>query len=464
MRKIFGRLLPLAGAAFAVAPMSASAQEFFRELGTSRSSGGIGPVQPSEYSYRDASPSGLTSLDPEAEAKEEDEYNFALGPVRFRLAVGFGVEFNDNITLADDNRESDVILRPSLDLEAAWRLSDLNTLRFSLGASYAKYLSHSEYDTDGILLSPNSELSYTFGLGPVMFTVRDRFSYQEDPYDIAVLSDVAQYRRFENQIGIQAVYEASSALTITAGYDHYNLWTRDEIFADQDRSLDTVFFKPTYAITPSLQAGLSTSFSYINFDSDNRGDGYSFLIGPTIQWQVSQNTNLYLEVGFQQLGFDGDSDSTEYIEAIAHDLNLDTESRERFSVDAEDDSDSSSYYVRFEINNRPSDVFQHRLSASKTSEVGFASSHYDLYHVEYSADYRGMRNIQLVPTVFYEHYETSGGFGEKAHRWGAAIGARYVVTNSFTVGLDYRFLSKDSNVEGADYYQNLVFVSAYFKF
>ncbi|RYD76673.1 MAG: hypothetical protein EOP84_16560, partial [Verrucomicrobiaceae bacterium] len=361
MRKPFGRLLSLAGAAVAVAPMSISAQEFFRELGTSRSSGGMGPVQPSEYSYRDASPSGLTSLDPEADAREEDEYNFALGPVRFRLAVGFGVEFNDNITLADDNRESDVILRPSLDLEAAWRLSDLNTLRFSLGASYAKYLKHSEYDTDGILLSPNSELSYTFGLGPVMFTVRDRFSYQEDPYDLAVLSNVAQYRRFENQIGIQAVYEASSSLTVTAGYDHYNLWTRDEVFADQDRSIDTIFLKPTYAITPSLQVGLSTSYSYINFDSSDRGDGHSFLIGPSIQWQVSQNTNVYLEAGFQQVSFSGDADSTAYIDSIADDLDLDREDRDRFRDASDDDEDSSSYYVRFEINNRPSDVFQHRL-------------------------------------------------------------------------------------------------------
>ncbi len=456
--------MSLAGAAVAVAPMSVQAQDYFRDLGTSRSSGGIGPVEPSEYSYRDASPSGLASLDPEAEAREEDEYNFALGPVRFRLAVGFGVEFNDNITYADDDRESDVILRPSLDLEAAWRLSELNTLRFSLGASYAKYLKHSEYDTDGILLSPNSELAYTFGLGPVMFTVRDRFSYQEDPYDIAVLSNVAQYRRFENQIGVQAVYEASSSLTVTGGYDHYNLWTRDEVFADQDRSIDTVFLKPTYAITPTIEVGLSTSYSYINFDSDDRGDGHSFLIGPSLAWQVTENTNLYVEVGFQQVSFQGDSDNSDFIDSVADELDLDREQRESLRGTAGEDEDSSSYYIRFEINNRPSDVFQHRLSASKTTEVGVFSSYYDIYHVEYSADYRGIRNVQLVPTVFYEYYETSGGIGEEAHRWGAALGARYVVTNSFTLGLDYRFLSKDSNVEGADYYQNLVFVSAYYKF
>src|SRR5690349_7911484 len=111
MRTSIGRFLSLAGTAIAVTPMTGPAQEFFRELGTSRSSGGIGPVQPSDYSYRDASPSGLAPLDPEVEAKQEDQYNLALGPLRFSLAAGFGVEFNDNITLADTGRQSDVILR-----------------------------------------------------------------------------------------------------------------------------------------------------------------------------------------------------------------------------------------------------------------------------------------------------------------------------------------------------------------
>ena len=53
---------------------------------------------------------------------------------------------------------------------------------------------------------------------------------------------------------------------------------------------------------------------------------------------------------------------------------------------------------------------------------------------------------------------------EKADRIGALIGARYYWTNSITVGLDYRFLWKDSNLEGGDYYQNLVFLSVYYKF
>ena len=71
---------------------------------------------------------------------------------------------------------------------------------------------------------------------------------------------------------------------------------------------------------------------------------------------------------------------------------------------------------------------------------------------------------EFSPTLFFEHYETSGFGGEDANRFGAALGIRYNLTNSITLGLDYRFIWKDSNLEDADYYQNLAFLSLYYKF
>ena len=76
------------------------------------------------------------------------------------------------------------------------RLSDRNVLRFSLGVSYAKYLRHSEYDTDGLLFFPNSALEYTLGLGAkVLVSLRERLSYQEDVFDVPALSNAAKYDR-----------------------------------------------------------------------------------------------------------------------------------------------------------------------------------------------------------------------------------------------------------------------------
>lgn len=452
MKPLIGRILPLASIVALVLTQRSDAQDFFRDFGTSRSSGGMGLVTPSEYNYHEPSPSGMhaSSFD-----TNEEQYNFAIGNLRFAMAAGLGLEFNDNVTLSENHRESDFVLRPMFNIEASMRLSDLNTLRFSLGASYAKYFDHSELDSDGVLLSPNSEIALGFQLGVFHFTVRDRLSYQEDTYDVPQLSGVPRYRRFENQAGIKADWAINEALTLSLGYDHFNLWVRDDFFKPEERSIDTILVTPMYQLTPTIKVGVNASWSFIDFDSESRADGDNFMVGPVLQWDITNYLRLYLEAGYQQLKYDGDTtfDPTFFGE-------LTEEEKALFK----DSSDSNSFYVKFEIENRPTDYFSHKLTFTKTSEVGFGSNYYELYHVEYSADWHIVENTQIGPTLFYEHYDTSGELGEKAWRIGAAIGLRHNLTNSITLGLDYRFILKDSNIEGADYYQNLVFLSAYYKF
>src|SRR4051812_1613792 len=88
MKKFLGASV-LFLAAMAITLPSSHGQDFFRDLGTSRSSGGFGPVVPSDYSYEDGSPSGLRELQPGQdlalpdEMQEADRYNFALGNFRF---------------------------------------------------------------------------------------------------------------------------------------------------------------------------------------------------------------------------------------------------------------------------------------------------------------------------------------------------------------------------------------------
>lgn len=455
--------LTLAGVLATLAPMAVRAQDYFREYGTSRSSGGIGPVWPSEYTYNDISPSGLAPLDETAvSTREENEHNMRLGPVNLAIAAFIGAEFNDNIALSDDHRQSDIIIRPGLNIDADLPLSDLNHLRFSVGLSYAKYLDHSRYDTDGVLVSPTSDLEFNFVLGQVKFTMRDRFSYQEDPFDIQQLSNVAKYDRYENQAGIKATYNPNSSIEIVAGFDHYNLWTKQDVFSDQDRAIETVFVKPSFDITPAVKVGVNATYSYISFDSGDRSSGNNFMVGPFLEWQLSDATNLYLEGGYQSLTYDGGYTPTRLLESA--DLGITADQRRAIENEASDNSDSNSWYVRFELANKPSESFQHRISFSRTTEIGFFTNSFDLYHVEYSAEYKPNEKISIGPSAFYEYYESSGDNSENAHRIGATLGLRYYLTNSLTIGLDYRYLWKDSNFEGSDYYQNLVFLSAYYKF
>lgn len=456
-------------------PSVSRAQDFFRDLGTSRSSGGIGPVVPSDYTYEDASPSGLKPLRPGHDLsavetqEEEDKYNFALGNFRFGLALGVGIEWNDNIKLSQNDRISDFVFRPVLNIDSEWRISDLNTLRFNIGISYAKYFSHSEFDTRGVLISPTSEIAFTMYTGAIKWTIRDRGSYQEDTYDIPDVSGLAVYRRWENQAGLEAQWAINQSVNLTVGYDHYNLWTTGNSgtqqqqagFQLQDRAIDTVFLKPTWQVNPAIKIGLNSSYSFINFKDNDRSDGTGLMAGPFIEWQVSEYTNVYLEGGYQSLWFSNGSD---FSNAAIAQLGLNETDAAAVRNILRDSEDSNSYYIKFEINNRPSEYFRHRLSFSKTAEIGFSSDFIDLYNVEYDADWKVMEKLEIGPSIFYEHYTTSGSQGETADRIGAAIGLRYHFTNSLTLGLDYRYIWKDSNLPNLDYYQNLVFLSLYYKF
>lgn len=433
-------------------------QDFFRDLGTSRSSGGIGPaVTASDYTYTDARPSEFRTITPNpTEVTEQaDTYNFALGPVRFGVAVGVGLEFNDNITLSDNHRESDMILRPLINLDATWPISETNTLRLGIGASYAKYFDHSQYDSGGLLVSPTSALTLGIQVGAVKITVRDRFSYQEEPYDVAPLSNVANYRRYENQAGIDVDWPINQMVSLGVGYDHANLWTSGSNFSSQDHSIETLFIRPTIQLTPGIKVGLFGSYSAVSFESSERGDTVGILVGPTVDITFSEHLALYVEAGYQSLSSDGTSRfEDDFLRKLT------PEERALFN----DSSDSGDLYFKLELSHKVGPIFEHALSASHTTELGFYSNSYDLYHIEYSAAFKGLRNTEVGPLLFYEHYETSGNVGEKADRWGAAIAIRHHFSNNFTVGLDYRFLYKDSNVRDNDYYQNIAFLSLYYRF
>ena len=53
---------------------------------------------------------------------------------------------------SDFEPQSDIILRPQVNLNALWPITQLNTLRLDLGIGYSFYLDHSENNTSGVLL------------------------------------------------------------------------------------------------------------------------------------------------------------------------------------------------------------------------------------------------------------------------------------------------------------------------
>src|ERR1700704_1679479 len=80
-------------------------------------------------------------------------YNLQLGPMKVRFSATLGFEYNDNVNLAEDGSavflsptgpvvlttspQSDFILRPQINVDALWPITQLNTLKLDLGVGYA---------------------------------------------------------------------------------------------------------------------------------------------------------------------------------------------------------------------------------------------------------------------------------------------------------------------------------------
>ena len=56
---------------------------------------------------------GEASAESRRQSIDKIPYNLLAGPIRFRFSATFGVEYNDNINLAEVNKQDDFIIRPS---------------------------------------------------------------------------------------------------------------------------------------------------------------------------------------------------------------------------------------------------------------------------------------------------------------------------------------------------------------
>src|SRR5882724_4490336 len=222
-----------------------------------------------------------------AEARQQDiehiPYNLLVGPVRFRFSATFGVEYNDNINLSDEGtavvvtptgpvllttkKEDDVILRPAINFNAIWPVTQLNTLRLDIGLSYAIYCQHSNDNTNGVLISPGSQLSFDVFVGDFRINFHERPSLQQDPIAELALSNVVDYGRFENTVGVSVLWDLNKAV-VTLGYDHYTYISTTSRFDYLDRNAEELSGTVDIALTSTTSAGLE-SYAVFNYYSQN---------------------------------------------------------------------------------------------------------------------------------------------------------------------------------------------------
>ncbi|HEY0722467.1 MAG TPA: hypothetical protein VGD41_00430, partial [Pyrinomonadaceae bacterium] len=319
--------------------------------------------------------------------------------LRFSATVGF--EYNDNVNLSEDasallpgvngpvlvttEQQSDFIIHPQINLNAIWPITQINTFRLDLGLGYAFYLDHSNYNTNSLLISPGSQLAFDIFVGDFRINIHDRFSLQQDPIAEITLSNVADYGRFENVIGVSALWDLNAAV-VTMGYDHYNYIATNSLFEYLDRSAEilngSIGFTPNATMTVGLEAVLVDA----SYDQNVLNDSVTYSAGLFLETQLSSYVRLRVAGGYQNINFDNTG--------IVNDPN-----------------DLSDYYANILLSHRVNAVLTHSISAGHETQLGVNSNYVTLNYVRWTANWNILSHTLLSTEFFYEDAEDSGGAG-----------------------------------------------------
>lgn len=376
-----------------------------------------------------------------SEARQQDvsriPYNLMIGPVRFRLSATVGVEYNDNVNYADVGTQSDWIFTPTVNVDAIWPITQLNTLRLDLGIGYGIYLDHSNYDTRGVLISPTSQIAFDIFVGDFRISIHDRMSLQQDPVAEGALSNVAKYGRFENTAGISVLWDLNKLL-LTVGYDHYTFVSTTSEFDYLNRNAEELSGTATYVITPTMRVGVEANGVFNYYNDNVLNDSTTYSVGGFGETEITNNIKVRVAGGYQSISFDHN-----FIDF--------------FGLRFADHKDVSDYYVNLLATHRLNATISQTVSAGHENQLGVNSNFITLNYVRHTVNWNVLRGTLLSTEFFFEDAEESGGIvDENFQRLGGAVTVGYQLTPHVTLGLRYQYTTKDSNVALRDYNQNRI--------
>ena len=367
-------------------------------------------------------------------------YNLKLREVYFSLTAGISTEYNDNINLASHGGSGDMIIGANLSAQGEWKATNLNTLRLGINFGYNKYVNHPEFDTSTIAIGPDSQVAYDMYIGGmVKLTVQDRFGITQDPTEQASLSNVVNFRQFQNTASVVALVDFNKIL-LTIGYDHYTGLSMTNDFSNTDHNADSLRLSAAYLLHKATTVGADATATYTYYDQNFQNNSMSYSFGPFVEQTISRYLTLRLSGGMQIANFDQGGSN-------------------------QDNSDLTGWYGGLELAHRMNRFWTQTLSTGHESSIALQANYETSNYVRYTTSLRITNKITLAINGFYEQVDESGGIALQAiDRYGAGVSFGYQLSRHLSLNTGYQFIKKLSDISGSDYTQNRVFLGASYKF
>ncbi|HUB66724.1 MAG TPA: hypothetical protein VL981_04500 [Candidatus Methylacidiphilales bacterium] len=381
------------------------------------------------------------------------DYNMKAGPVLFNVTGSMEAEYIDNIGLTNTGAQSDFTLTPEVGVAAAWPVTKVNTLSLTTSLGYTKYLFHPQYDTGNILVAPNSMLNFDVYVGNIKFNIHDQFSFQQDPVNEAAFSNLVNFSRFENVVGINALWDLNKVV-LFASYDHINfISTQLQTLGGTnlpdpnllDYSADQVSASAEFHLSSTLIGGIEGAASSRSYDHYT-GDYTQWSAGPFIKLQVTQHIKVQASAGFQNV----DSPNNFAGPGQVLPANVFQPGSSGSSID--------SYYFDLSIDHELNRYYLQRLSIGHDISLGILGEQSDTSYVTYTSSWKVNRNLNLALTLSYQDVSESGGLVAVSSYddFSAGLQANFPVAKNLSGAAFYDFTDKFASQTDQGYEQNKI--------
>jgi hypothetical protein len=356
-------------------------------------------------------------------------YNMKVGPIYLRTEAGVSFEYNDNITLRDDDKESDFITTPRVMLGLYVPLTRDNGLRLNLDLGGTFYAENSQYNN--FFLSPAGGNSFEFYAETKnwQFRVRDNFNLSTSPIVYGQSQD-QEVRLFQNDILFAADGDYNK-LVLGASYGHglvyYFTSNFDDLSSQSDRANAYVGVK----MSENLILGLNYDISYTYYAQDRHNDGWYQGLSAYAQFVLSPYLNGRISAGYGASAFE-----------------------DKGKID--DQSDFGNLILAGVLNHTINNYLRHAFTITKAMTPAVDSNFSDTWDLNYNLAWDIGPNLTLGIPLGWTHITTSGGRTyEEADLYRAGISTSYQLSKRLNLTASYQYSRRDSEIEGSGFSQNV---------
>jgi hypothetical protein len=344
------------------------------------------------------------------------------------------------------NRLDDFILRPEVTLGASVPLTELNTLKLSLGVGYEWFAKNQSLNGDAPLVSPDSELMFTMFVKDFRIRLHDQFSYQQtlvfndQPVNqtrIYNFTNVSRFDRLDNYVGPTVDWDLNKVI-LTLGYDHENFVSTTEQFKYLSRASEWFTGAATYLLGEQRKIGLEAKASDNNYDNETvLNNHWRARVGPFAEVKLPEGMLLRAGAGYDLA---------------------------RFDSQAAPGSDYDTWYgyatLRQELR-----WFTHSLSGGRETVIGDNANNLTINYARYSISSEVFKNVDVEGQLSADFSKEFGGsYFENYIQYVSALRAGYQFHKYWRADLGYEYFWNDSETPQRSFHRNRVSLDVTFRF